>query len=407
MRKAASIAMLTIGGLYLASGLFLLIAPLLWNSIDGAEALRDAVRSAIGHGSAIDDDTTIALSLILVFQGIKLLERRSVSPGTLLYALWLLLPSMLAIDAVDSQPGAIPSAISEAIPGSAPAPLIFAIFLTLFFRMLMSMTGSVRRTAREIDGPRAIEEKPGKKALPAPRTKEAERPVIQDIKVADEPAIIPEEPSPAPKAPSKEERRPIKKEEELTENEALVARMLRSSKGEESCQSLLRKRKKLLQIPGDELSDIINGLKGFRVYMDSSGQIGNIEDELSGMILYAFAPFTIIAASKKGSVRKIKCDDMAVPAFSMEQAMEIAEKAVKAYSKGGYAFSALEGELKVSGKDTKIEKDSFIVPWYRKELSYSDPADGDKLFAIDFRLRYSKERQLEPYSPSLIRESQP
>ena len=42
MRKAASIAMLTIGGLYLASGLFLLIAPLLWNSIDGAEALRDA-----------------------------------------------------------------------------------------------------------------------------------------------------------------------------------------------------------------------------------------------------------------------------------------------------------------------------------------------------------------------------
>lgn len=394
MRKIVPAAMLILGTAYLLLGIFLLMAPLLWNSTAGAEGIRETVRSLIGCGTAIDDDTSAALSLILIFQGIKLMERRDRTIGSILYSLWLLVPSLLAIAAIDSDPGIIPLAVSNAIPGTALSTLVFSIFLTIVFRLLISMARNVVKADSIASEPVMIEDIQKKKALPAPRKKPDERPVY-DIVIADE-------------APTREEvaAEPSRSKEEesstaSSEVHSAIEKIIRTSKGKESYQSISRKRKRLKAIPPDELADAINSVKGLRVYSDSKGQIGNVEDELNGMILYSFSPFTLIAENKKGSLKKIRCEDLAVPAFSMEQATELAEKAVKEYSKGGFSYSALEGELKVSGKDTKISKDSFIVPWYRKELSYADPAIGDKLFALDFYLKYAMERGLVPYSRTL------
>ena len=393
MRKIIPAAMLILGTAYLLLGIFLLMAPLLWNSAAGAEGIRETVRSLIGRGTAIDDDTAAALSLILIFQGIKLMERRDRTIGSILYSLWLLVPSLLAIAAIDSDPGIIPRAVSNAIPGTALSTLVFSIFLTIVFRLLISMARNVVKADSTDPEPAMIEDTQKKKALPAPRKKPDERPVY-DIVIADE-------------APTREEAAAepgsSKAEGSGTSSEvhSAIEKIIRTSKGKESYQSISRKRKRLKAMPPDELADAINSVKGLRVYSDSKGQIGNVEDELNGMILYSFSPFTIIAENKKGSLKKIRCEDLAVPAFSMEQATELAEKAVKEYSKGGFSYSALEGELKVSGKDAKISKDSFIVPWYRKELSYADPAIGDKLFALDFHLKYAMERGLVPYSRTL------
>ena len=381
MRRAIKASMITIGGIYLALGIFLLIAPMIWNSTAGSEELRDTVRALIGSGMAIEDDTTIALSLLLIFQGIKLLEHRDETAGSILYSLWLLIPSLLAIEAVDSRPGTIPEAIAAMIPGVSPAPLLFSIFLTIIFRLLISMTRNVLTTAVN-----------DSIALPAPRVKALERPESVDVDIVSEPVILPAE-------EEEEKVQPEKKasKEDTPDPLSVIEKLIKTSRKDESFASLARKRKKLSAIPCDELIDAVNRIKGFHVYIDSKGQIGNIEDELTGMIQYSFSPFTIIVLNKKGNIKKIRCEDMAVPAFSMEQAMALAEKSIKEYSKGGYSYSALEGELKVSGKDTKIDKNCFIAPWYRKELSYSDPATGDKFFAVDFRLRYAKERGLEPY----------
>ena len=384
MKKAITLLMFILGGLYLILGIVLLISPLMWNSMQGIETLRDIIRNLIGKGTAIDDDTTIALSLLLLFQGIKLLEHRERTAGSLLYSIWLLVPALLAIAAVDSAPGIIPSAISSAIPGTALTTLLFSIFLTIIFRLLISMTKNVKNST-DYEGMEA------KKALPAPREKEAQRPEPAELEIVHEPAIYPEE-------EKKEEIKEEKKDQPLSE-ETLQAidKAIKNTKGTESFTSLIRKRKKLMQLPTEELLEAINNIKGFRVYTDSKGQIGNIEDELGGMIQYSFSPFTIIALNKKGTIKRIACPDMTVPAFSIDQAIEIAEKCVKEYSKGGYSYSAMEGELKVSSKSTKIERDSFIVPWYRQQLSYSDPVIGERLFAVDFHLRYSRERGLQPY----------
>ena len=124
MRSGITAVMIAIGVLFLSAGLMLFIAPLFWNSgigYEGTYMLRDCVREVIGKGIAIDDDSSIALALILIFQGIRLMERRNRSIGSLLYSLWLLIPALLAISTLDSAPGSLPRLLSSILPGDPPA----------------------------------------------------------------------------------------------------------------------------------------------------------------------------------------------------------------------------------------------------------------------------------------------
>ena len=178
---------------------------------------------------------------------------------------------------------------------------------------------------------------------------------------------------------------------------ALMEKLLKDADTAATYQTLVRKRKKLLSLPVESLSKATNSIRGFRVYREEDGSLGNIEDEMAGMIIYEFSPFTIIAMNKKDAIRRIDVRDLSIPAFSMEQAMELAKADVEGYSKGGYAYSALEGELTIAGKRLNVERRDFLVPWYRKELSYDDLMTADKLFAWDFRLKYGLERGLTPY----------
>ena len=123
MRSGITAVMIAIGVLFLSAGLMLFIAPLFWNSgigYEGTYMLRDCVREVIGKGIAIDDDSSIALALILIFQGIRLMERRNRSIGSLLYSLWLLIPALLAISTLDSAPGSLPRLLSSILPGDPP-----------------------------------------------------------------------------------------------------------------------------------------------------------------------------------------------------------------------------------------------------------------------------------------------
>ena len=136
MRSGITAVMIAIGVLFLSAGLMLFIAPLFWNSgigYEGTYMLRDCVREVIGKGIAIDDDSSIALALILIFQGIRLMERRNRSIGSLLYSLWLLIPALLAISTLDSAPGSLPRLLSSILPGDPPAPLFLSMILTILF----------------------------------------------------------------------------------------------------------------------------------------------------------------------------------------------------------------------------------------------------------------------------------
>ena len=394
MRSGITAVMIAIGVLFLSAGLMLFIAPLFWNSgigYEGTYMLRDCVREVIGKGIAIDDDSSIALALILIFQGIRLMERRNRSIGSLLYSLWLLIPALLAISTLDSAPGSLPRLLSSILPGDPPAPLFLSMILTILFRMLLSMTRSVSH------GYAAEDER--RKALPAPRTKAETRPEPLELEVVDEIPVMAEAVTEAVNPENTEENAEEAASSSIDTSEALalMEKLLKDADTAATYQTLVRKRKKLLSLPVESLSKATNSIRGFRVYREEDGSLGNIEDEMAGMIIYEFSPFTIIAMNKKDAIRRIDVRDLSIPAFSMEQAMELAKADVEGYSKGGYAYSALEGELTIAGKRLNVERRDFLVPWYRKELSYDDLMTADKLFAWDFRLKYGLERGLTPY----------
>lgn len=394
MRRGITAAMVAIGVLFLSAGLLLFMAPLFWNSgigYEGTYALRDCIREMIGKGIAIDDDSSIALALILIFQGIRLLERRSRTIGSLLYSLWLPIPALLAISTLDSAPGSLSLMISAVLPGNPPAPLFLSVILTILFRMLLSMTRSVSQGYAAEDG---------RKALPAPRTKADGRPEPLELEVIDEVPVMAEESSEEIRDEAEEAAGDAgtgSEDDSIQEALELMRKLLKDADTAATYQTLVRKRKKLLSLPVESLSKATNAIRGFRVYREEDGSLGNIEDEMAGMIVYAFSPFTIITLNKKDAIRRIDVRDLSMPAFSMEQAMELARAAVEGYSKGGYAYSALEGELMIAEKRLNVERRDFLVPWYRKELSYDDLMTADKLFAWDFRLKYGLERGLTPY----------
>ena len=397
MRKSAMrAAILSVGTIFLLTGLLLLIAPLAWNSNIGHEAaylLRDTLRKLIGEGIALDDDSTIALGLLLIFQGIRLLEAQGQTAGSLLYSLWLSVPALLAIALLDSKPGTLPLLISSLLPGDPPAPLFLSVILTILFRMLISMTRNVQ--SGSMDG------REERMALPYPRIKDAERPApieleiiddIQDMEGSTSSEVQVKEDLAAPPAPSSSIE---------PGTEVLIGKLLKDAAAPATYQVLVRKRKKLLTLSPEELSKATDSMRGFRVYRDGNGAIGNIEDEMAGMIVYLFSPLTLIVMNRKDTIRRIAINDLCIPAFSQEQAMEIAKTAVEGYSKGGYSYSALEGKLQIAGKRLNVERQDFLVPWYRKELSYDDMEIADRLFAWDFRLKYGLERGLMPYLPGL------
>ena len=391
--KGITAIMIAAGALFLATGLLLFISPLFWNSgvgYEGTYALRDGIRELIGKGIAIDDDSTIALALILIFQGIRLMEKRNRTIGSLLYTFWLLIPALLAISTLDSAPGSLPRLISAILPGDPPAPLFLSIFLTILFRMLLSMAGNVNPD---------YEDKEERKALPEPRTKHETRPKPLELEVIDEIPIMAEAVTEAVNPENTEESAEEAASSSIDTSEALalMEKLLKDADTAATYQTLVRKRKKLLSLPVESLSKATNSIRGFRVYREEDGSLGNIEDEMAGMIVYEFSPFTIIAMNKKDAIRRIDVRDLSIPAFNMEQAKELAKADVEGYSKGGYAYSALEGELTITGKRLNVERRDFLVPWYRKELSYDDLMTADKLFAWDFRLKYGLERGLTPY----------
>ena len=401
--KGITAIMIAAGALFLATGLLLFISPLFWNSgvgYEGTYALRDGIRELIGKGIAIDDDSTIALALILIFQGIRLMEKRNRTIGSLLYTFWLLIPALLAISTLDSAPGSLPRLISAILPGDPPAPLFLSIFLTILFRMLLSMAGNVN-----LD----YEDKEERKALPEPRTKHETRPKPLELEVIDEIPIVAE---PITESKATEETADDSKEEKTSNDDVAEAlevmrKLLKDADSPATYQVLVRKRKKLLSLPVESLSKATNSIRGLRVYMEEDGTLGNIEDEMAGMIVYMFSPFTLIAISKKDNIKRIAVGDLAIPAFSIEQAIRLARIAIEGYSKGGYSYSALEGELAIAEKRLNVERRDFLVPWYRKELSYDDLMTADKLFAWDFRLKYGLERGLRPYLASGLGEDKP
>ena len=384
MRRGRIIKIISIaaGIIMLLSGLTLFIAPLFWNSHAGYEGtyrFRTVIRAFIGEGVSIDDDTTIALSLLCIFQGIRLLEGKKAGPGSIIYSFWLFIPALLAVEIIDSAPGIIPVTVARIFPGEPPASLILSVFLTILFRMLLSMSGNVGETVRE-DGQRALlEDRKVLSALPYPEEQEEKQEIICEFTV-----------------PSDTEESTTD-DNEKKELPPVIQKLVKTAKPM-SYQGLVRARKKLLAMEQEELADATNSIKGFRVYADKEGVLGNIENEMSSMIAYLFAPFTLIAVNKKGNIRRIECNDMAVPAFSMDQAEELAKAAVEGYSKGGYTYASTEKPISISGKRMKVGRQDFVVPWYRKELTYDDTFASDKLFAWDFRLKYAPERGLVPFA---------
>lgn len=328
-------ARLVLSVLLLAAGLSFLVLAL--GSYVGPSSLYESLSETLGARVKVQGDGIIALSLLLLFQGFCLLRGKGVVP-----LLFLFLPFFLALSLLSGEKGRLVSFLS-ALAGSEGS---------LFVLTLLSLALAFALAFISIPGRR----------------------------------------KPEPEAPVKEEMEPAKAEEppsqEAGEEAALViAKVLKPSKDDGTYKALQRKRKELMKLTEEERRPFAEGLPAYKT---ADGKELGLEAALSQMKTFVFsAGFETV--NSKGAKKTVEAESMTVPAFSLEEAKALALKEVKAYSKGGYAYTKLSKPLEELSVKEELSYDDFLLPWASDTLRYGEDRT---LLAFDFHLKYAKDRGL-------------
>ena len=326
--------------------------------------------SVFGGTVAVDGDGLLALSMLLFFQGFSLFDssRRSL-PG-LLFKLWLFVPFFLVLAMLSSKSqGSLLLFLSGLTGGrdNLLVPSLVSVALTVVFAFLAS------RPQRAGD---AVKE-----------TVEA-----QDAEAAVVPQVVPPAESPAsPEVTEDAASGPCQealdgREEEVTETLARILRL--NGKDDGTYRSLQRKRKEVLKLSKEERKRVS---RKYCLYKAEDGRTGRIAEILKALRPYTFAvSFDLV--NSKGLKKTLSYECVVVPAFSEEEAEELAMKEIKAYSKGGYVYTKIRNPLSPAGLKQGLAYDDFLMPWASESLCYSG---DDTLFVWDFLLKYSKDRRLD------------
>lgn len=405
---------------FIGTGLCLFIISMLYAMSPGEDGsvlsgLNIWVSSIIGNAIVFKGDVTIALSLLLIFQGLSLFQNRG--HGGILYALWLFIPFFLIVTALGPEEGQIPVALNSVFSDTLIVPLTISLIITMLFRALlvMHMPGKDEEPGKEqkqIGRDRQL-------LLEAPDLRknyekaEAERARLNDELMVRERRITElneaiaklSEVKPADSVMEKENLE-LKERAEKLEHELQVQGIIRSASEDAAADytSLSKKRKELMALTPLELKNATKKLKGYQLYRKPDGNIENVKGLVDEMEAYTFSSMSFIIRNSKGSRKVIASEDLVVPAFSEKEAEELAIKEIEGYSKGGYRFSAYETKPEVTGTKLPIASSDFVMPWI-KDITYDDPETADTLFLWDFHFKYAPDRKLTPYTGARPRKS--
>ena len=397
---------------FIGLGVFLFIISMLFSSGAFGEntmlyKVQDAIASVIGGGLIFTGDVTLALSIMLIFQGFSLFTHKGIS--VILYSLWLFVPFFLVVSALHPSEGLIPAAIGSLL-GKLPAiPVIISLLITIAIRAVMTLRPAPKR---DLDSGRKMIGRDKQYLLEAPDMKEEyDRAEAECARLNNEIAIrertIAELSESIEKlskvkpveTETEKENLELKERAEKLEHELKVQGIIRSADTPSApeYQALAKKHKELLALTPAELKKETKKLKGYQQYAKQSGAVGSVKSLVDEMEAYTFAPVSFIVKNGKGSKKVISSDKLVIPPFSEDQAMRIARAETEGYAKSGYRFSSFEENLEITGTKLPITYFDFIVPWC-KDISYDDEENAESLFLWDFHFKYAPDRSLSPYT---------
>ena len=134
--------------IFIGLGVFLFIISMLFSSGAFGEntmlyKVQNAIASVIGGGLIFTGDVTLALSIMLIFQGFSLFTHKGIS--VILYSLWLFVPFFLVVSALHPSKGLLPAAIGSLL-GRLPAiPVIISLLITIAIRAIMTLRPAPKR----------------------------------------------------------------------------------------------------------------------------------------------------------------------------------------------------------------------------------------------------------------------
>ena len=403
---------LSIALIYIGLGVFLFIISMLSASEAFGEQtllykVQDTIASLIGGGILFTGDVTLALSILLIFQGFSLFINRGIA--IVLYSLWSFIPFSMIVAVLSPEKGIIPDAVSSVLGPSPMIPVMISLLLTIAGRALMTLWPAPRRN---IDESRKMIESRRQYLLEAPDIREEyerseaeclrlnEELTKRDMKITELSEAIAKLSEIKPvETETEKENLELKERAEKLEHELRIQGIIRSADTpmDPEYQTLAKKHKELLALTPAELKRETKKLKGYQQYTKPDGKTASVKALIEEMECYTFAPVSFIVKNSKGNKKIISSDKLAVPAFSEEQAMRIARAETEGYSKSGYKFSSFEEKLEITGTKLPIVSSDFIVPWY-KDISYDDEENADTLFLWDFHFKYAPDRGLIPYT---------